>query len=110
MNIRLDDNLRIRLDNGDVRTLTRGEFCDRIFSIDDVPVLRVSIVVGSISFCKFDSNQKTVQITVSDADFQTMMRPALAKQGIDVGPANLQVDIFKAGKQHSESKDVAAHD
>ena len=111
MNIRLDDNVRIRLDASDMAILDRNQACTKDFHLDGSHILSVVISLDETSSCRVSTNiPKTIRIGISPSDLQILTTPTHKKHGLVIGSVNVQVDIFKTSKSEHTHDGAAVHE
>ena len=111
MNIRLDDNIRIRLDASDVAILTKNEECAKDFHLNASHLLSIVISLDETSSCHITADApKRIQVGISPSDLHSLTMPAHRKHGLDIGSVNIQLDMMKTIRREHTHDGVAGHE
>jgi len=99
MNIRFENDLRVRLDETEMECLLAGRALTRRFRLAGVFDFSVSIrsVAGERS--RLAIGDGTLGIFLDGEDLLRLRQPDLRKQGVRIGEVRVQADLFQAEKR-----------
>lgn len=96
MNLRLDQDVRLRFSESEAVTLEKGDVLTQEFSL--IEGLSLEVIVQLSDTSKFyQESINRVLLHISHSDF-AKLRNEDKKQGLEVGPWILQIDLMKRRK------------
>lgn len=104
MNIKLDEKVRLRLDDKDVLRLEHERrLTDEFRLSDDLAILvNVALARSAASSARSEGNQ--IFIDLNESDFQEITVGPRAKEGVQLGRFDVQFDLFSRAQSRKKDR------